>query len=73
MSRSQRISFSSDETTISLLNHYAHTHQQSLSGAVSDLVKQALEMREDEELSAIADERLLETQEWISSEEFWGE
>lgn len=72
--RSQRINVSVDGPIYRAIHALAVQEGISMSSLAHDLIKEALELREDAELSALADERekTLDRKNALTHEEVWG-
>ncbi len=68
-----RIQVTLDAQINGLLSALAKRQQLSKSALAADLIREALELREDAALSALADTRLKQTKRWVSHEDAWGE
>ena len=66
-----RIQVTLDVQTSALLASMAQGQSRSISATAADLIREALELHEDMNLSGIADERLKENKNWISHEKAW--
>ena len=67
-----RIQVTLDEHSNGLLGLLAEQHEQSKSALAAELIREALELREDRALSRLADERLKHTRRWIKHADAWG-
>lgn len=66
-----RIQVTLDTQTSALLSSMAISQSRSLSATAADLIRESLELHEDEVLSELADRRLKETKKWVSHEKAW--
>ena len=60
-----------DMETSNLLSNVAAQTKRSLSAMAAELIREALELHEDQLLSKHGDERVKETKRWLSHEEAW--
>ena len=69
-----RIQVTLDDETSGLLSTLADKQNRSVSAIAADLIREALELNEDQYLSQIADQRYETTQQsgqWVSHEDAW--
>jgi len=67
-----RLQVTLDAQSNQLLSTLAGQEKQSRSALAAELIREALELREDAALSHHADSRLRETTQWRSHTEAWG-
>jgi len=67
----QQMQINIDAQTGVLLSLFAKQQERSISNTAADLIREALELHEDMEMSALADARLKSTKTWVSHEDAW--
>lgn len=66
-----RIQVMLDNETNGLLASLAAQQQRSVSAAAAELIREALELHEDELLSTYADARFVEASTWVAHDDAW--
>lgn len=68
-----RIQVTLDDHSNGLLSILANQQHLSKSTLAADLIREALELREDAALSTLADTRLKQAKRWVSHTDAWGD
>jgi predicted DNA-binding protein len=69
--KNPRINITLEETTANILNDLASREHKSVASVARELIAEALELREDIYLSALADARLSENNKPLNHEDVW--
>ena len=69
--KNPRLNITFEPEIVSLLTAIAKKEQRSISNVAKELVREALEKREDAALSALAEERIAKKEKIVSHDDAW--